>query len=97
MKGSRLKTKVNFGFPPHILGLFPKMSLENIAHLSLYQILESGGFSYLSLFWDKVQNLTVVFKMATQEESHGQAWQCEQHLHKKIYPRRTLKSVELLM
>ena len=32
MKGNLLKTKVNFGFPLHILGLFPKTTFENIAH-----------------------------------------------------------------
>ena len=89
--------KCQFRIPSAYFGTFSQNIFENIAHLSLYQIVESEDLSYFYLFWDKVQNLTVVFKMSTQEESHGQAWQCEQHLHKKIYPRRTLKSVELLM
>ena len=49
MKGNLSKTNINFGFPRHILGLFPKRLLKT---LLIYLDIK---FWSLSLFWKKVQ------------------------------------------
>jgi hypothetical protein len=70
-EGKTFEDKCQLWVPSAYFGTFSQRPLETIAHLSLYQILESEGLSYLSLFWDKIQNLTFVFRIAAQEESHG--------------------------